>query len=254
MPGHITVIAGPMRCDSYETPGPKGTVRKLGKSSLLCLHGWQSREWSPPVGAFKPKRDDRDAVDFIVPHKDSGIEPFPCRRVWQAGDANPDPQARVVLVDEAHLFPDPQALFARCLEWREQEMEVFVAGCDLAHTGGPFDWYPMLSALADDVLHMTGRCACSARSTHTFRHGMDDCLISPGDLGRYEPCCARCHEILWGARRARATPAALPVRVRDELALLAGWLRSAAVFGTEIPRSAIQSGAGAVERLMGMNS
>lgn len=159
-----------------------------GKSEKLLERLAFARAESLPTAVFKHASDDRYDGRKIVTHNGRRIPATPIASAGQilelAGNA------RLIVIDEAQFFAED--LVSTCLRLAGQGRTVIVAALDLDSWGLPFGHVPELEAVADQVLHMQGRCSrCGRPSDHTQRlASIGETMI--GGAEAYEPRCAAC--------------------------------------------------------------
>lgn len=99
--------------------------------------------------------------------------------------------APIVAIDEAHFFG--AALAPVCERLVAAGRRVIVAGVHLDHRGEPFEPFPRLLCLADEVMKLACPCAvCGRPAIHSHRKAGADGRIVVGGADLYEPRCRAC--------------------------------------------------------------
>jgi len=202
MSGELIVIAGPMRADSAIVPPWTRTWGKTGAAIALC---WEAeKQYGPGAAiAIQPAKNTRDGGELVAR---SG-ERYPATVIedaYQITSTLARSPARLVVIEESHLWDDPQILIGSCAALRARGMRVVLLGIQRDHMGQPFEWWALAQGVADKVHELTGRCQCGRRSTRTFRHGLSNARVLVDDLGHYEGVCRVCWAICRLARWLRA--------------------------------------------------
>jgi thymidine kinase len=171
MPGSLEVIAGSMFSGK--------TVRLIARLRDAESQGLRVR-------AYKPRVDNRYAVDAIVSH--TGTR-FPAS-VFEQGV----PQtADVVGIDEVQFLPE--SVVDLVLQWVKQGARVIVSGLDLDCWGKPFGPMPTLLSYATEVQKLTAICAqCGGEASRSQRLATTESTIFVGGAEAYEPRCFSCFE------------------------------------------------------------
>jgi thymidine kinase len=184
--GWVEAICGPMFSGKSEE-----LIRRLRRAQIA----------RQPLQAFKPRIDDRYALERIVSHSDVSIDAVP------VGDAAElaklvRPDTQVLGIDEVQFFD--AAIVPLVERLAGSGVRVVVAGLDQDYLGRPFDPMPQLCAIAESVTKVLAICArCGApagRSQRLDRRAVRDPSAPPseervevGAHDRYEARCRRCH-------------------------------------------------------------
>lgn len=196
--GNLTIIYGPMRCDSHH----RGDSKYGGKTGLMIdMFRAIKLETNSKAVVIKPSLDTRDSPNFL---RTADGDFVTCNQVCDDDLASfvRSSRAEFVFVTEGHMW-DLAKLMKAVSEFKERGLCVAVDGIDIDHLRRPFPWVPALSQIADSIVSLDGRCWCGSRSMHTFRHLMDDSAVKAGDLGDYEPMCEDCFRIALKYKRQR---------------------------------------------------
>jgi len=190
MSGELIIIAAPMRADSAIVPPWTRTWGKTGAAIALC---WEAEKQHGPGAAIaiQPANNTRDGGDLVAR---SG-ERYPAmvlQDAYQITGTLARSPARLVVIEEAHLWEHPQILIGACAALRARGMRVILLGVPEDHMGQPFEWWQLAQGVANRVHRLTGRCQCGRRSTRTFRHGLSNARVLVDDLGHYEGVCWVC--------------------------------------------------------------
>lgn len=139
--------------------------------------------------AISPERDTRYGQGRLATHDGGSLDAVPIADAGTLVDAASD--AEVVGIDEIHFFGS--ALVEPCRALLARGTRVIVAGVDLNHRGRPFPPFPELTAIADEVLHLTASCAiCGGTAIHSQRMIESDEAIVVGGADLYQPRCGAC--------------------------------------------------------------
>jgi thymidine kinase len=166
-----------------------------GKTDELIRRLRRARIARQLVQVFKPRIDNRYAVEKVTSHAGTEFEATPVNR---AADILPllAPGATVVAIDEAQFF-EPE-IGPLCLALAARGVRVIVAGLDQDFRGEPFGPMPQLMALAEQVDKLHAICAvCGGEASRTQRlindqpASYDDPVVVVGASELYE---ARCRE------------------------------------------------------------
>jgi thymidine kinase len=162
-----------------------------GKTTLLIERIEALRASGQSLRVLRPARDTRSMPGTIQTHGGAHASAVEVERgdeiLSAAGDAT------VVIIDEIHFFGEHAVEPCRAL--LRAGKAVVVAGVEIDHFGRPFDPFPELLQIADDVRRLQGVCArCGAPSTHTQRRIPASDRIVAGGEECYEPRCASCFE------------------------------------------------------------
>ena len=139
------------------------------------------------VRAFKHAIDARYAADYLVTH---ARDRYPALRVDEPAAILPQlDQVDVVAVDEGHFFKRPLIPVVRAL--LERGLDVLVAGLTYDAWGRPFEPFPNLLLLADEVVVCRAPCrVCGRPAPYTQRLALVRTEFLVGGAGDYEPRCA----------------------------------------------------------------
>jgi thymidine kinase len=138
-----------------------------GKSEELIRRLRRAVIAKQKVQVFKPKIDDRYAVDQVRSHSGSGFDALP---VASSRDvlAMVEADTTVVGIDEAQFFDTEIAQVVAKLA--DDGKRVICAGLDLDFRGEPFGPMPRLLAIAERVDKLTAICVVSGEpATRTQR-------------------------------------------------------------------------------------
>jgi len=175
--GWIEVICGPMFSGKSEE-----LIRRLRRAVIARKR----------VEVFKPRIDDRYAVDEIVSHGDLRMQSQVVDDAAQILERL-DWRSEVIGVDEAN-FMGPQ-LVDVAQRLADTGKQVIIAGLDTDYLGRPFSPVPELLALAESITKTLAICVrCGNPGKHTQRLVGSDDLIVVGAAGMYEARCRRCFE------------------------------------------------------------
>jgi thymidine kinase len=156
------------------------------------------------VQVFKPRTDDRYAVDAVVSHSDLSM---PCVAVATAREiiGHLDPEATVVGIDEAQFFGGE--LVDVVGELADRGLRVVCAGLDQDYLGQPFEPMPQLLALAEFITKKLAVCVrCGNPANRSQRMSAREQRVVVGAHDSYEARCRRCH-----TANAIAAPAQEPL-------------------------------------------
>jgi thymidine kinase len=151
------------------------------------------------VQVFKPRLDDRYAVDQVKSHNGLGFEAVP---VDCAEDilALTRPDTTVIAIDEAQFFDEALPRVVNRLA--DAGKRVICAGLDLDFRGEPFGPMPTLLAIAERVDKLTAICVVSGEpATRTQRiingrpASYHDPVILVGATESYEARARRYHDV-----------------------------------------------------------
>lgn len=174
-----------------------------GKTEELISRLTRERIARKHVQIFKPRTDDRYALDAVVSH--SAIS-LPCVAVERAGDIprHLDPRATTVGIDECQFFGEE--LVAVVSHLADRGLRVICAGLDMDFRGEPFEPLPTLLAIAEYVTKKQAVCVvCGNPASRSQRMTASESQVVIGAHDSYEARCRRCHQ---------ATPAAAPDQQR----------------------------------------
>lgn len=154
-----------------------------------------------PVQVFKPRTDDRYAVDAVVSHTDLRL---PSVAVDTARDilTRMNPETLVVGIDECQFFDDDLVAVAEHLA--DRGVRVICAGLDLDFRGEPFDPMPRLLAVAEYVTKKHAVCMVCGNPAHrSQRMTSSESRVVIGSNDAYEARCRLHHS---------ASPVAAPAQ------------------------------------------
>ena len=161
-----------------------------GKSEELIRRLRRAQIARQKVQVFKPKIDDRYAVDHVVSHSEMKIKSAIVNHAAEIlADVKPDTE--VVGIDEGQFFDHSLAEVAQALAARG--VRVIVAGLDQDYLGRPFEPMPQLMATAeyvDKMLAICMQCGAPANRTQRLVHSSDRVVV--GGAHAYEARCRRC--------------------------------------------------------------
>ncbi len=151
------------------------------------------------VQVFKPRLDDRYALERVASHDGGQKEAFVIERAEEIlSKLNPD--TTVVAIDEAQFFDWKVADVARLLA--DRGLRVIITGLDLDFRGEPFGPMPLLMAEAEMVDKLHAICVvCGAPASRTQRlingqpANYNDPIILVGASEVYEARCRDCHKV-----------------------------------------------------------
>lgn len=164
-----------------------------GKSEELIRRLRRAQIARQEVIAFKPRIDDRYAVDYIASHSKQQI---PCVQIEKAAEIYQfiKPETQVVGIDEVQFFGD--AVIDVCQDLAGRGMRVICAGLDQDYRGRPWHPVPELMALAEYVQKTLAICVvCGNPANRTQRKVQSGELVLIGAGDAYEPRCRNCHTV-----------------------------------------------------------
>lgn len=175
-PGRLEVIAGCMFA---------------GKTTELIRRLDAARQAGLRVMAFKHRLDARYHAVELATH-DGGT--FPAIAVGGILDL-PGPAApcNVIGIDEGQFFGD--GLADACRAWTGAGVRVIVSGIDYNIRGRPFSPFPLLKAMAAEVLILHTPCDCCGgpgRYSQRVAPIVNGNMV--GGRAEYSPRCERCFE------------------------------------------------------------
>lgn len=182
--GSIEVICGSMFCGKTDE-----LIRRLRRATIA----------RQKVQVFKPKIDNRYAVEKVTSHAGSEYGAIP---IQEAKDilANLEPGATVVGIDEAQFFDRDVIEIAEQLA--DRGLRVIVAGLDTDFRGEPFGPIPTLMAKAEVVDKLRAICmVCGEPASRTQRlvNGKparyEDPIVIVGASEMYEARCRNHHQV-----------------------------------------------------------
>ncbi len=161
------------------------------------------------VAVFKPKIDDRYAVDAIVSHDARRIPSTAVGEavdVWNAvGGSRAKPAFDVVGIDEAQFFG--LDLVEICERMADLGVRVIVSGLDQDSRGVPFEPIPQLLAVAEFITKNLAICVvCGNPSNRSQRLVNREARVLVGSTDAYEARCRRCFRLPEGETRQRSLP------------------------------------------------
>jgi thymidine kinase len=163
-----------------------------GKSEELIRRIRRAQIARQRVQIFKPRVDDRYAVDHIVSHSDMKM---PSLVVATSGEILPlvEDRTEVVGIDEGQFFDAGIVQVINTLA--DRGVRVIVAGLDQDFTGRPFDPMPQILAVAeyvDKTLAICMQCGAPANRTQRLTGSTDQVVV--GGASDYEARCRRCFQ------------------------------------------------------------
>ena len=183
-PGSLEVICGSMFSGKTEE-----LIRRLKRAQLA----------RPRVQVFKPRLDNRYAVEAVASHSGILHDALPVDDTAEMRRLL-DTAATVVAIDEVQFFDRAVADF--CRELADRGVRVIVAGLDLDFRGEPFGPLPVLMAEAELVSKLQAICVvCGAPASRTQRlinadpASYNDPIIMVGAQEVYEARCRLHHQV-----------------------------------------------------------
>lgn len=172
--GWIEVITGSMFSGKTEE-----LIRRLKRATIAKLK----------VEIFKPKADNRYAIDEVVSHDNNSIHStvvdVASNILLLASEVD------VIGIDEGQFFDN--GLPEVCNVLANQGVRVIVAGLDIDYKGVPFGPMPSLLAIADYVTKVHAICVrCGNLAHHSHRTINNSKLVVLGAQEQYEPLCRNC--------------------------------------------------------------
>ena len=174
--GQIEVITGGMFSGKSEE-----LVRRLRRALIA----------RQKVQVFKPRIDDRHAVDRVVTRD---LRELAACAVTTAAEIEGklEEGVQVVGVDEAQFFD--QALVELATRLADRGVRVVVAGLDQDYLRRPFGPMPGILAVAEHVDKMHAVCVrCGAPAHYSQRYAGGAEQVQVGDSEAYEARCRRCY-------------------------------------------------------------
>ncbi len=188
--GQITVICGSMFA---------------GKSEELIRLVRRAMFAKQRVQVFKHQLDERYEQAMVATHMGVTHAATPVASVSELRDRI-DPDARVVVIEEAQFFD--QSLPDLAVELADRGIHVIVAGLDQDFRREPFGPISRLLSLADEIVKLRAICVvCGEPASHTQRiidgkpAAWSDPVILIGATETYEARCRKCHRITGKPRR-----------------------------------------------------
>ena len=175
--GSIEVIVGSMFSGKSEE-----LIRRLRRAQIA----------KQKVQVFKPKIDDRYALDHVVSHSDMRIKSEIVSHAAEIlGGLKVDTE--VVGIDEGQFFD--AHLPAACNRLADRGKRVIVAGLDQDYLGRPFEPMPQLLAIAEYITKTHAICVvCGDPANHTQRLVQSSDRVLVGASGMYEARCRHCFD------------------------------------------------------------
>ncbi len=172
--GWIEVITGSMFSGKTEE-----LIRRLKRATIAKLK----------VEIFKPKIDNRFAIEEVVSHDNNSIHStvvdVASNILLLASEVD------VIGIDEGQFFDN--GLPEVCNVLANQGVRVIVAGLDIDYKGVPFGPMPSLLAIADYVTKVHAICVqCGNLAHHSHRIINNSKLVVLGAQEQYEPLCRNC--------------------------------------------------------------
>lgn len=162
-----------------------------GKSTELIRRAKRYKAAGCAVLLLQPAGDSRSGRGRVASRDGASLEAL---RVEALADvALPEdvrPDALVVALDEAQMFPD---LLQAVRRWRDAGVYVMAAGLDSDFRQEPFDVLQLVVG-ATRVLKLTAVCDCGADAALTIRRDfvVDNDALLVGDADVYRPVCGAC--------------------------------------------------------------
>jgi thymidine kinase len=170
-----------------------------GKSEELIRRLRRAVIAKQKVQVFKPKIDDRYAVDQVRSHSGAGFDALPVSSSLEILNFV-EPDTTVVGIDEAQFFDLELAHVVAKLA--DSGKRVICAGLDLDFRGEPFGPMPILLAIAEHVDKLTAICVVSGEpATRTQRiingkpASYNDPIILVGATESYEARSRKHHVV-----------------------------------------------------------
>jgi thymidine kinase len=170
-----------------------------GKSEELIRRLRRAVIAKQKVQVFKPKIDDRYAVDQVRSHSGAGFDALPVSSALEILNLV-EPDTTVVGIDEAQFFDLELAHVVAKLA--DSGKRVICAGLDLDFRGEPFGPMPTLLAIAEHVDKLTAICVVSGEpATRTQRiingkpASYNDPIILVGATESYEARSRKHHVV-----------------------------------------------------------
>jgi thymidine kinase len=170
-----------------------------GKSEELIRRLRRAVIAKQKVQVFKPKIDDRYAVDQVRSHSGAGFDALPVSSALEILNLV-EPDTTVVGIDEAQFFDLELAQVVAKLA--DSGKRVICAGLDLDFRGEPFGPMPTLLAIAEHVDKLTAICVVSGEpATRTQRiingkpASYNDPIILVGATESYEARSRKHHVV-----------------------------------------------------------
>ncbi|REJ79301.1 MAG: thymidine kinase [Acidobacteria bacterium] len=173
--GWIEVIVGSMFSGKSEE-----LIRRLNRAKIA----------RQKVQVFKPKIDDRYAVEEIASH--SGMTHI-SKPVMKAEEllAQIDDDTEVVGIDEGQFFD--MELVEATNDLANRGVRVIVAGLDQDYMGKPFEPMPQLLSIAEFITKTHAICVkCGNTANYSQRTFESDARVEVGAHGKYEARCRTC--------------------------------------------------------------
>lgn len=165
-----------------------------GKSSRILSIESRYASLGMRVLILKHSSDNRyGEYDDVITHDRRRV---PCRRLVNLNQLENETLARfdVVIVDEAHFFPDLRNFVRRIVE--DHRKALFLVGLDGDSNRQPFGELLQCIPLADRVERITAFCHSCANGTPGLfsyrRAGPHDQQVIIGGAERYHTLCRRC--------------------------------------------------------------
>lgn len=142
------------------------------------------------VVVFKPKLDDRYAIEAIVSHDKDEALAYPVGRPAEILDLFH--RADVVAIDEVQFFDE--SIVQVCETIADYGKTIVVAGLDLDYMGRPFGSMPQLMSVADEIIKLNSVCTfCSGRARFSHRITKEHGVVVLGEKDKYVPLCRSCY-------------------------------------------------------------
>jgi thymidine kinase len=163
-----------------------------GKSEELIRRVRRAQIARQRVQIFKPRVDDRYAVDQIVSHSDMKMPSVVAASSREILEQVED-RTEVVGIDEGQFFDAGIVQVINTLA--DRGLRVIVAGLDQDFTGRPFEPMPQILAVAeyvDKTLAICMQCGAPANRTQRLTGSTDRVVV--GGAADYEARCRRCFQ------------------------------------------------------------
>jgi thymidine kinase len=161
-----------------------------GKTKTLIRVINEYKAAGKKVFVFKPKIDDRYAVDSIVSHDKDETSAFNVSRSAEILDYYLN--ADVIAIDEIQFFDD--SIIEVCNAITEKGKTVVCSGLDLDYRALPFGPMPKVLAIADEIIKLNSVCTfCSGPARISHRISAETETVVLGEKEKYVPLCRACY-------------------------------------------------------------
>lgn len=152
------------------------------------------------IQVFKPRMDDRYAIDAVASHNGTRI---PCHAVRDTNELASlvEKDSDVIAIDEVQFFD--KAIVGLCERYANEGKRVMVAGLDLDFRGEPFGIMGELLAKSEFVTKLTAVCTCcgapatrSQRLINGHPAAYDEKVVLVGAKECYEARCRHHHVVI----------------------------------------------------------